>query len=630
MLLTSRIPTTWYWALREISAHEVGFKLLTDSQIQESCARLRHRARCQEPMKQLLPEAYGLIRETSRRILKMRHFDTQLLCGIALAHQHIAEMATGEGKTLTATLPLFVHALAGRGAHLATANDYLAERDAEIVRPLFAHLGLTVGVITSNKSTSERREAYNCDITYGTGNELGFDFLRDRLLQRANNQLNMFAQDSQNYASIDESPVGRGLHYVLVDEADSILIDEASTPLIIGAANDSIDPLEEQAYRWAARVNSEFIESQHFQREPKTKQVELLAEGRILARQLLPSGQNALNLSWSSLFEYVERAIKVRLDFHRDVHYVIRDEEVVIVDEFTGRFGEGRRWQSGIHQAIEAKEKLPLSGDSGMAARITIQDLCMGYRHLSGMTGTAMNSRAEFKKVYRKKVTRIPTRRPSRREHYPTLIFATEEQKWTAIIKEIQTIHQSGRPILVGTRSIHKSEHLSQLLNDAGLEHAVLNAKQLASEADMVAQAGQLGKITVATNMAGRGTDIKLSQEVEELGGLHVILTEIHESSRIDRQLIGRCARQGDPGSYRIFLSVDDEILELGYGKQKTIPLRKKMKRRSSWKESEFRKAQHRIEVRMLKQRLVMLHQEKKRQQSQVEAGLDPYLDAVD
>lgn len=604
---------------------------LGDFELRKESLSLRYRARTGEPLDRLLVEAFALVREAGRRRLGMRHFDVQLLGGAAVHHSSIAEMQTGEGKTLTATLPMYLAALDGKGAHLATVNDYLARRDAELMTPLYEALGMSVGVIQAQQPQPKRREAYACDVTYGTANEMGFDFLRDRLLKRriAEGNRDLFGEMLGGETAAHERPVQRDLHYMLVDEADSILIDEARTPLIISALPGEDEKIAAEAYRWAAEKAEKFEEDHHYTYEHKEKRVELTLEGRRLVRELpKPSATDKLPLS--AIYEYIERAIKVAREMVLDRHYVVRDGEIVIVDEFTGRLAEGRKWRAGIHQAIEAREGVEVTFATSQAARVTIQDLFLRYERLTGMTGTASSSARELRKIYKVHVIPIPTNRPPIRQKLPTRVYGTSEAKWLAIVDDVAEQHALGRPVLVGTRSIDKSEIVLNLLEKRGLQCTVLNARHVAQEAEIVAEAGRQGKITVATNMAGRGTDIKLGPGVEELGGLHVVCSELHESQRIDRQLIGRCGRQGDPGTYRQFLSLDDEILLMGFGPKRALKL-KKIGERATGElpgyESLFYRAQGKVERRHFRDRKIMLYQDKELQKVQRQMSQDPYLD---
>ncbi len=630
-----RRVANWTAQLPKIEAFEQQYREREDRDLRKESLSLKYRAKSGESLARLLPEAYALVREAGRRTLKMRHFDVQLLGGIALFHGSIAEMETGEGKTLTATLPMYLRSLEGKGAHLATVNDYLASRDADWMNPLYELLGVSVGVIQTQDSQNDRRKAYACDVTYGTAKEFGFDFLRDRLLLRRihEQQSDLFGQitgSSEGRAS--EQPVQRGAHFALVDEADSILIDEARTPLIIGTIGEKAREQIVACYQWAARFAPQFIEDEHYEYDHDKKKVELTAAGRQMVRSIPhPEIMNTVGLI--SLYEYVERGIKVHRDFFLDRQYVVREGEIVIVDEFTGRLAEGRKWRDGIHQAIEAKEGVEVTMPTGQAARITVQDLFLRYQHLAGMTGTAITAAGEIRKVYKTRVISIPTNVPVKRQRLPDQIHSSSDDKWAAIVDDVRQQHEAGRPVLIGTRSIDKSEILSRMLSEFGIEHQVLNARHIAAEADIVARAGQSGKVTVATNMAGRGTDIKLGSGVADGGGLHVICTEMHDSARIDRQLSGRCGRQGDPGTVRQYLAMDDDILRNGFGPEKAKRLAAQGASENGSSSSLgnlFRRAQRRVEREHLRQRMMLLHHEKERKKMQLEMGQDPYLDTPD
>ena len=623
----------WQQWVPVIADYERQYQSQSDPQLRKESLSLRYRAKAGEALASFLPQAFALVREAANRTIGLRHFDVQLLGGMALFHGAIAEMDTGEGKTLTATLPLYLHALRGKGAHLATVNDYLAARDAEWMRPIYELLGLSVGVVQTDMSRPQRRKAYACDITYGTAKEFGFDFLRDCLVIRRMKQERLEFLDTLGggKAAGGERPVQRDPHYGLVDEADSILIDEARTPLIISAIGDAHEESIRATYAWAAEVADEFQEDDHYEYDHEKKKVELTAAGRQLARALPKPDAMNNEVGLIDTYEYVERAVKVSRDFLLNQHYVVSDKgEIVIVDEFTGRLAEGRKWRDGIHQAIEAKERVEVTVDTGQAARITIQDLFLRYQHLAGMTGTALTSAREFRKIYKCLVVRIPTNRPVQRERLDDRVFKTGEEKWQQVVREIVELHEQGRPVLIGTRTIEKSELLSEMLIQQGIEHEVLNARHIAREAAIVAQAGQPARVTVATNMAGRGTDIKLGEGVAEIGGLHVIVTEIHDAARIDRQLAGRCGRQGDPGTYRRYLAVDDDILKSAYGPAKAQKICQRLQRESVKVEglaAFFRRSQRKVERRHLRDRMVLLHHEKQRKKMQRELGQDPYLD---
>ncbi len=625
----------WLASLQEVANLEEKTRALSYGDLKKESLSLKYRAKSGESLGKLLPEAFALVREAGRRSLGMRHFDVQIVGGAALYDGCITEMQTGEGKTLTATLPLYLHSLTGKGAHLATVNDYLAERDAEWMRPLYDALGVSVGVVLTESSQDERRKAYHSDITYGTAKDFGFDFLRDRLLLRAQGRiLSDFLGEgsSERWSSSGDEPVQRNMHFALVDEADSILIDEARTPLIIGSLGDESRETVIATFRWASQNADKFEYEEHYTLEDDTRKVELTSRGRALVRAL-PRDDLMRTVALVDLYEYIERGIKVHTEFFKDRQYIVRDDEIVIVDEFTGRLAEGRKWRDGIHQAIEARENLEVSVPTGQAARITVQDLFQRYKHLAGMTGTASTSSPELRKIYKTPVVLVPTNRPPQRKRLPDLVFGTMEQKFAAIIEEVREYNTKGRPVLIGTRSIDKSQMLSKMLENAGIKHEVLNANQVEREAEIVGEAGKLGRVTVATNMAGRGTDVKLQQEVKDLGGMHVICTELHDAARIDRQLIGRCGRQGDPGSYRQYLPMDDDILRGGFGNRKAEYYSELGRNQTgefhSWAQL-FKKAQRRVERKHFRDRMMLLHHERERTKLQREIGQDPYLDTAE
>ena len=497
-------------------------------------------------------------------------------------------------------------------------------------------MGVSVGVIQTGMNQNDRRAAYNSEITYGTAKEFGFDFLRDRLLiRRVGEAAATFGASAaqQEGKQKHEQPVQRGMHFALVDEADSILIDEARTPLIISAIPGEAQLRAVACYTWAASIVGEFEEDLHYDYDHEKRTVELTFEGRHKARVLKkPPELGPVGLV--DIYQYVEQAVKVDREFHLHKQYVVKDGEIVIVDEFTGRMAEGRKWSSGIHQSVEAKQGVEVTVETGHAARVTVQDLFRRYQFLAGMTGTAATSARELKKIYEMRVYCIPTNRPVRRHRLPDAVYASSDEKWRAIATKVKELHDQGRPVLIGTRSIDKSEQLSQSLTAEGIEHSVLNARHVAREAEIVALAGQRGRVTVATNMAGRGTDIKLEEGVAGLGGLHVICTEVHDAARIDRQLIGRCGRQGDPGSYQQYLAVDDEILEMAYGTKKAEKIAKRVKAEAQGtvgvSPRVFRRAQRKIEKRHFRGRKVMLYHEKHRKKMHIEMGQDPYLDMPD
>ena len=488
----------------------------------------------------LLPEAFAVCREASRRVLEMRHFDVQLIGGIILHQGKIAEMKTGEGKTLAATLAVYLNALTGRGVHVVTVNDYLARRDAEWMGKLYLFLGLSVGSILHEMDDAARREAYAADITYGTNNEFGFDYLRDNMKF----DLTEFCQ--------------REFHYAIVDEVDSILIDEARTPLIISGPAE----MSTELYEKADRIIPKFKADEHYTVDEKARSASFTEEGVALGEKLLGVDNlyDPRNIEW---LHHLNQALKANVLFKRDVDYLVRNGQVVIVDEFTGRAMEGRRFSDGLHQALEAKERVKVERENQTLASITFQNYFRMYEKLAGMTGTADTEAAEFKKIYNLDVVVIPTHNNMIRRDYADVIYKNAKAKDRAIIREIQELHKKGQPVLVGTISIDVSEKISAMLKKEGVPHAVLNAKQHEREAEIVAEAGQKGKVTIATNMAGRGTDIKLGEGVTELGGLHILGTSRHESRRIDNQLRGRSGRQGDPGSSRFYLSLEDDLLRI-------------------------------------------------------------------
>ena len=490
-------------------------------------------------LEELLPPVFALVREASRRVMGMRHYDVQLAGGIALHRGKIAEMKTGEGKTLVATLPVSLNALTGRGVHVVTVNDYLARRDAQWMGKLYAFLGLSVGIIVHDMDDEARKAAYQADITYGTNNEFGFDYLRDNM---------------KFYAS---QLVQRGHSYAIVDEVDSILIDEARTPLIISGASDE----NVELYRVMDAVVRQ-LGPECYNLDEKARTATLTEEGVARCEQLLRI-DNLFDPANITAQHHILQSLKAHHIFKRDVDYIVQNDQVTIVDEFTGRLMEGRRYSDGLHQALEAKEGVSVAAENQTLASITFQNYFRLYDKLAGMTGTADTEAVEFHQIYNLDVISIPPNRPMIRKDYPDLIFRSRQEKFDAIVQSILELHEKGQPVLVGTISIETSEMLSQRLRKIGVPHNVLNAKQHEKEAEIVAQAGQAGKVTIATNMAGRGTDIMLGEGVRELGGLHILGTERHESRRIDNQLRGRSGRQGDPGSSRFYLSLEDTLMRL-------------------------------------------------------------------
>jgi preprotein translocase subunit SecA len=615
----------------QVNAMEPVLEAETDAQLAARSHMLRLKARQGDSLNGMLPEAFALVREAAKRTIKQRHYDVQLVGGAAIHYRSIAEMETGEGKTLVATLPAFLNALQGKGVYVVTVNDYLAHRDADWMRPIYQMLGLTVGCIQTGQPDGARRAAYACDITYGTSKEFGFDFLRDELkrLQLGDTHRKTFEQaflgrDSHSGA---EMPVQRTHHYAIVDEADSILIDEARTPLIIGANNQ---PTQEEAaaYYGADQLAATLVRTKDFKYDPAERKAELNASGRRKV-QAVAGHSSFVTLTVDGLYEYVERALRAQIAYLRDRDYVVVNGEIVIVDEFTGRMMPGRQWQDGLHQAIQAKERLEVTLETITAARVTVQDFFLRFKKLAGMTGTAASDARELRRIYKVHVFKVPTNRKGRRVWVPDRVFSTEDEKFRAVADQIIDWHKTQVPVLIGTRSIEKSEKLSALLTAAGIEHQVLNAKNHEIEAQIVAQAGQPGRVTVATNMAGRGTDIKLGEGVAEVGGLHVIGTERHEARRIDRQLAGRCARQGDPGFCQFFVSLEDEIIE-AFGEKPAARLRRRYQGRGELTSNAMRRlvfsAQAKKERQHFRDRKLLMNYEKQRAEMRKNMGLNPVL----
>ncbi len=531
--------------LDEINFLEPKMMALSDNELRAMTPYFKEKLESGAELADIMPEAFAVAREASRRTLFMRPFDVQIIGGIVLHEGRIAEMKTGEGKTLAATMPVYLNALEGKGTHVVTVNDYLAKRDAEWMGPIYKFLGLSVGVIVHGMDDDERREAYHSDITYGTNNEFGFDYLRDNMK-----------------FSIEEY-VQRDFNYAIVDEVDSILIDEARTPLIISGPSDEST---EKYYR-INQIIPRLRRNTDYTVEEKTRTVVLTDEGvaRVEGYLKVPNLYEPKNIE---LVHHVYQALKAHTLFKRDVDYLVRDGEVIIVDEFTGRIMPGRRYSDGLHQALEAKEKVKIERENQTLASVTFQNYFRMYGKLAGMTGTADTEAAEFKKIYNLEVVVIPTNMPMIREDHSDVIYKTEKEKINAVIEEIKELNKQNRPVLVGTISIEKSELLSKHLTRAGIKHHVLNAKNHEREAEIVAQAGQTATVTISTNMAGRGTDIKLGEGVAQIGGLHILGTERHESRRIDNQLRGRSGRQGDMGSSRFYLSLEDDLLRIFGGEK--------------------------------------------------------------
>lgn len=531
--------------VERINELEEEVKKLSDSDFPNKTNEFKERLVKGETLNELLPEAFAVAREAASRAIGMRPFDVQLIGAIALHEGKVAEMKTGEGKTLVAVMPVYLNAIEGKGVHVVTVNDYLAKRDANWMKPVYEMLGLTVGFLQSEMDQDQRRQAYNCDVTYGTNTEMGFDYLRD------------------NLAYIPEQRVQRGHNYAIIDEVDSILIDEARTPLIISGPAENSSRL----YKQFASLARKLKKDEDFKIDEKQKTVSLTENGIKKTEELL-GVQNLYDPSNVEYNFHILNALRALHLYKKDVDYIVRGNEVVIVDEFTGRILEGRRYSEGLHQAIEAKENVQVKEESITYATITLQNYFLMYEKISGMTGTAYTEREEFEQIYKMKVVVIPTNKPMIRRDMDDLIYRTEEEKYNAIVEEVVRRHQKGQPVLIGTTSIEKNEKLSAMLKRKGIPHEVLNAKNHEKEAEIIAKAGQKGAVTVATNMAGRGVDIKLGEGVVELGGLFVLGTERHESRRIDNQLRGRSGRQGDPGESRFYISTEDNLLRIFGGER--------------------------------------------------------------
>jgi preprotein translocase subunit SecA len=685
---TQRRRGRWGLLVDRINALEPTMKTLSDAGLAERSRELRRQAGEGVSLDKLLVEAYALVREAAVRTVRQRHYDVQMLGGIAIHKGCIAEMETGEGKTLVATLPAYLNALTGRGVHVVTVNDYLANRDAEWNTPIFRLLGLSVGCVLNKHDPNgeERRRAYHRDITYVTSKELGFDFLRDRLkvASAPDNRWSTIVGNGQLRPKLMQ----REYHFAIVDEADSILIDEARTPMIISAASGKAGEEAVERYLWSNAVAQQLRADEDYKFDSVRRKVDLTQEGcrKVRGFQQSPAVQKQ---AMEDIYKSIERATVAHVGYLRDRDYVVQEHKVIIVDEFTGRLMPGREWQDGIHRAVEAKEGLKITVETGESARITVQAYFRKYEKLAGMTGTAASEATEFRKTYRTPVLYIPTNRPLRRVVLPDVVFRKAEDKWLAIADDVARLHKIGQPVLIGTRSIEKSEHLSRLLAERGVPHQVLNAKEHEKEAAIVAQAGRRGMVTVATNMAGRGTDIILGgnveylawnelkaqyasrlevppdvwkakveevearegtrekgREVASLGGLCVIGTERHTARRIDRQLIGRCARQGDPGTSQFFICLEDEILELiTKGEKLEERLEEHVQTRrlervrnwaarashaamqTGWLRRFFTNAQVRLENQHYRQRRQLLEVEKIWDKMKKDMGLDPVLD---
>lgn len=581
--------------VNRINELEPRISALSDSELAARTNEFRQQLAQGKTLDAILPEAYAVVRETSKRILGQRHFDVQLIGGIVLHQGKIAEMKTGEGKTLTATLPLYLNALAGNGAHLVTVNDYLARRDAQWMGPIYTFLGLQVGTLQNSMGDVERKKMYQADILYGTNNEFGFDYLRDNMKFRLDDY------------------VQRDLVFAIVDEVDSILIDEARTPLIISGGAGHMGGLYEAANRAVARL----VVTQDFEVDEKARSVQLTESGNDKIESAF-SIENLYAIEHLNLLHHVQQALRAHALYRRDVDYVVVEGQVLIVDEFTGRILAGRRYSDGLHQALEAKEGVEIEQETQTLASITLQNYFRLYKKLSGMTGTAATEAEEFYKIYKLDVVSVPTNKVMQRLDQPDLIFLTKKAKYAAIIEDVKKRHVAGQPVLIGTIAVETSEYLSTLLLASGLKHEILNAKHHEREAEIVEHAGKAGHITIATNMAGRGTDIKLPPEAVAAGGLYILGTERHESRRIDNQLRGRSGRQGDPGESRFYISLEDDLIRIFGGEN----LRKTMER-FGMKEDEI------IESRFVSRRIELAQEKVEKHNFEIRKHLLEYDDVL-
>ncbi|QEL20023.1 preprotein translocase subunit SecA [Limnoglobus roseus] len=618
------IPKIRHWEQQFINFNE--------EDLRKKSMNLRGRVRGGEHIDKLIPEAFALAAIAIRRLFGYQLFDVQLAAGIVMHYGGLVELATGEGKTLCAVSPAYLNSLENKGVHVTTVNDYLAKRDAEEMGPVYRMLGLTVGCIQQKMEDGDRTLQYKCDVTYGTAAEFGFDFLRDRLKVRGGQSTTapFWAPWTNNGPAKMDPRVQRPLHYAIVDEADSIFVDEARTPLIIANPTRDATPEEQIMFKWADGVAKQMQRDEHFRLDLKKDKIEILDSGRTLVRYSNPpTGQHAVAMD--KLLEQVEKSLHAYHRFSLDHQYIIsKDGKIIIIDEGTGRPMPDRHWRDGLHQAVEVKESVQVTMPSEHAAQVTFQNFYRLYKKLAGMSGTLMPNFSEMRRVYRRWVTKIPTNRPIKRVTMLDAVAPNEGEKFDAVVKQVREMVAQGRPVLIGTRTVDKSERLSKLLELGGVEHLVLNARQDANEAQIIGAAGQLGRVTVATNMAGRGTDIKLGPGVAENGGLHVIGTERHEAERIDRQLAGRAGRQGDPGTAQFFISLEDGVLEgLGQARQQALEELGRSGSSRPWSMFRrlFRKAQKRIEKKHYKQRLDLMHYDRGRQEMLQDLGADPYVD---
>lgn len=618
----------WRTQARAILRKAEAIRNLSDGDLRSQAQQLSWQIRSGTVPDRMIRDVFPFVCEASRRALNMVPYPVQVMGGIALAERRIAEMQTGEGKTLTATLPTTLYAMAGKGCHVITVNDYLAERDRDLMAPLYEMLGLSVGCVTSESENDDRREAYACDITYGTATEIGFDFLRDRLQSEAvGGEDHLPRYVSASGAGGASGVVQRGHYFALIDEADSVLIDDAGTPLIIGLAEPNAIP-DVSLMHWSHTRAAELKEQVDYVTEPDRRTATLTDSGSL--RVLMADRPRWLGVfSNERLLTQVETALAAQQFYELDREYVVNEGEVTIVDESTGRMMEGRKWQRGLHQAVEVKEGIDITEQTQHAAQVTIQTYFRQYRYLAGMTGTAQQARRELQTAYRIGVSPIPTNRPCLRREVPCQVFGTHLERNQALVKSVGELVRQKRAVLIGTPSVSASEELGGMLTESGIQHQILNARHEAIEADIVRGAGQPGRVTIATNMAGRGTDIIPHEDVVRQGGVHVIATAMHSSDRIDRQLVGRTARQGDPGSFQFMLSLEDPFLRI-------LPrrLQKKLANVGSGvfsrrMQRHFRRAQRQLEKIHARQRKQMLRAERERQETFRRLGLDPYLECA-
>ncbi len=614
------------WRVKTILKERKRCAALTDQQLIQRAESLKWLVRGGVPLTRTLIEVFAVASEATRRQTGKTHYPVQIHAGIKIFSNCIAEMQTGEGKTITAVLPVVLRAFQGRGCHVITANEYLAKRDAEHLANVYGMMGLSVGCVTTDMDDLARAAGYAKDITYATAGEIGFDFLRDCMKHGAG--------DLQDNRSSGAKPVHRDYYFALVDEADSILIDDARTPLIIGSESD--DAREKQALcRWACQFCSQLVVGEHVILNPQRKSSELSEYGCQLV-MVTHKPREVYRFNNEEIFQHLEQALVAKYFYLKNRDYIVMDDEsVVIVDEGSGRIMEERKWQRGLHQAIEAKEGVPFSPANSTIAKVTLQTLFRRYEYLSGMTGTAYMARRELKTVYKLRTRIVPTHRPCRRKRLRSRVFLDLVSKYSAIVVSVWDLLQHGRSVLIGTPSVEASEALSVRLAEAGIVHRVLNCRAHESEAAIVEQAGQPRAVTIATNMAGRGTDILLHESVRSAGGLHVIATERHTSARIDRQLVGRCARQGDPGSYQFFLSLEDELLKsIKFRNRQRLRVRAQRKTDKSgelpiaW-ERVFNRTQRMVELLHVRTRKQLLKQEKERLKSFNKMSLDPFIELL-